>query len=930
MKRHIPGLVALASVLLTAPAFAQDGMIQHGGFGQLFGLVSVNAVMYVAIGVIVVAAMMQSFMKGIVALASAGLVVSLVWWGFEQATNTTFNVAPDVFGIAALVGIISAAFVLNWAGKALDGRPFGRPIIAALYLVASFVAFGPFGTGALVAGFALLSILRALLPETMIDAAAERLPAFLGRINKDNRSALLRGDRLAAAQQWWPAAKWPTLYKDIPADIRRPVVWDGRLLGGESVTWLAWSHFSAGLVTKIAADTGRNAFRIGFATFLLLFAIVGSQLFVGGREFPVWAQEVGAWHLVAGHYVLISLDFVFGAVAGLGLSAVAAALIVPAAWIFGFWRTTTSWWSDAGVALSTPTRDAKLTHKNRADIRGVEYEAYCRQVDYATTALAESPIINIGKAQGVFRARGDMEAPNRGQIIGLDADSICQHVLFLGSTGAQKTTLGIDPIIRRVMAANWGGRSMGAYICDGKGTLWRDVLPGLMHRADDIAVIGAGADQYGVNLLQDMTPLEVATVFKSVSGQVAGQSTDDFWPEQASILLMNAAAVARIIAADKKSMATPTWSSLSPYSLLGLALVATNPDVQAAMCIRVGEIEAEVRAAGAAVSAEIIEAMNAASWLMMSWGPMATETKSSIIANVNTVLGKLSGAGSLTGRFFTGKSDRMIDVDHALHGGIVMVAVGEAEFGMAGKVVNCWLKSRLFIAARRRAITDPAASKKFMCAFVVDEWQSLVTSGPDSDTSFWNVARSLGVFLVAATQGLSAMQQVLGEQATTNLLNLLRTKIVLKTEELATIRYVRELAGELPQGMVPESGFYPTQTVRELAIPDDTPDLPTSSIIGALWPVLPVLNTPAMRDPYAFDIGRVVSQAGFGQRSDPGSQIAEMNRVDDKNSNALIAGLQHRPKIEVDELLIGSGFAFAMVQRAGVDRTDIVDLRIAA
>ena len=53
-------------------------------------------------------------------------------------------------------------------------------------------------------------------------------------------------------------------------------------------------------------------------------------------------------------------------------------------------------------------------------------------------------------------------------------------------------------------------------------------------------------------------------------------------------------------------------------------------------------------------------------------------------------------------------------------------------------------------------------------------------------------------------------------------------------------------------------------------------------------------------------------------------------RQEDKSKEALTSGLTWRPKVEQDELLLGSGFAFAIIQRAGCDRADIIDLKSAA
>lgn len=764
---------------------------------------------------------------------------------------------------------------------------------------------------------------------SMISNVAHGAAAFLDRRFKGSPDKLLSGDRKGAAEASWPASRWPTLYQDVPADIRRPVVWDGRLLGGGSVTWLAWHHFSPAVLTAAVETAGRAAKRVAWIVFAVLFAAIVVRLWqMPGAPYPAWAKEAGALAPVVAWFVLRVMEITFAAVSGVALCAILAVMFFGSAWYFATWRALKTWWSQASEPLRTPTRDALLIFKSKADIRSAEYRAYARQVQDATSRLADMPLLPVGAATGTLRARGDMESPTPGQTVAFDGESIRQHVLCLGATGAGKTRLFIRPIFERIVSADWGqGHRIGAYVTDGKGTLWRDVLASVSHR-NDVAVIGTAPGHKGVDLLAGMTPLEVATTFKAVSGQVAGKPADDFWPESASGLIMHAAAIAQVLDMDDESR--EEWGDLRPYSLLGLARLATDGDVQNAACDRVNALaEAQPGEISPALYNAIPQALESAVWLRGTWLPMATETRSGIVANVNVVLGKLSGARALADRFFRGTFEDVVDVDHALNGGVVMVAVGETEWGMAGKIVNVWLKTRLYVAARKRLVTDPEACRRTSCALIADEFQMLVTAGPDSDTTFWNVARETGVFLIAATQSMAALHQVLGHEQTANIVNLLRSKIVLKTEEVSTLDYVRKLAGELPRAWEPEPEFFATQGARELVQPDRTPALPAARLSDAFWPTRPTLDTTAMRDAVRLDMRFIMGRTLQDQSQAISSEQAAAWRHEDKAKDALVSGLTWRPKIEQDELLLGSGYAFAIVQRAGGDRADIIDLQAA-
>lgn len=331
-------------------------------------------------------------------------------------------------------------------------------------------------------------------------------------------------------------------------------------------------------------------------------------------------------------------------------------------------------------------------------------------------------------------------------------------------------------------------------------------------------------------------------------------------------------------------------------------------------------------------------------WLKGAHMKQGENTKGSIVANVSSVLGKLSGAPDITARFCSGAFKKSVDVDHALKGGILFVAIGETEHGMAGKVVNCWLKTRLYILAKRRLLTDPEGCRNTSCALVADEFQMLATVGPDTDTTFWNIARETGVFMIAATQSVAALHQAIGHHATSNLMNLLRSKVILKTEERETLEYAKALAGEVARGWEYESDFYATQAVRRLEFNDDrAPRIEVGDIHG----LVPQTFTASTDQYQPYDASHIASMwerashqvggGGAGGSVDIGDGGASQNaqqmamREEDQNRQSFIGSLQMRPKIDTDELLVGSGMAFAIIQRAGGDRMDVIDLeKIAA
>ncbi len=776
---------------------------------------------------------------------------------------------------------------------------------------------------------------------SLLETANTKASDLLSRFFAAASNPLVRGDLLAHAKAEYPPERYPTAWKPIPEDMRRPLTWDGKLLNGKDVAELGKGDVTDEMVKRAIRKSGKRAailalampFLVPLLSLLPIFphsAPAGAlALFSGsgGTPYPMWAEKAGAWLPVMSWYVLATIEKLFqfgGVVVSYGVPLLALFFVF---WFFGFTRAMSSLWDSLSYPLRVATRDAILFHKTNQSLRDLQIEAYDRAIDMANGHLKDQPFLPLGKAAGLLRDRADMEAPTQGQIIGIDGESIRQHVLIGGDTGVGKTRLGLRPLFRRIINAFWGeGHKIGAYITDGKGTLWKDLLPMVEHR-DDVAVIGTDGNQFGVDLTKGMSPLEISSTFKAVSGQMAGAVADDFWPESASLLLMHAATMARALEFDRETVAE--WvndKACTPYSLLGIALLASD-EGEADKAI--GRLKENAPHLNDVLSEDdkqsYLDAYDSAAWFQGTFFELAKDTRSSIIANVNVVLGKLRGARSIARRFCSGTFTRTVDVDHALTGGILFNAVGETEHGLAGKVVTVWLKSRLYVLARRRLLADPEACKRVSCAMFVDEFQMLATSGPDSDSTTWNWSREAGLFLVAATQSLAAIKQVMGEEATLNLVNLLRTKIILKTGEVSTVEYCRTMAGEAYRGFEYEN-LYATHSARLRALGECGPADMSLGILGGLLPKGFKASTNQYPAYGGEDIWNVAKKIKGEASATLGLQ--HQTRLEDRNRQAAVEGVTKQPKLDFDEFQLGSGFAFVIAQRAGIDRMDIVDLRI--
>lgn len=804
----------------------------------------------------------------------------------------------------------------------------------------------------------------------------ERVQAMLKKACADHANPLIRGDIEQAREDQFPHEKYGFAWEYAPADVRRSVVWDGRLPDGSAVTNLAYRKLNIQIVADYAQNATRRAYRISLVMALGLTAV--SVLFAAFQD---WQQAALDFQVMAGsgavkHTAYVAdmavngtMQFITSAL----FAVVAAAAAFPALAYFGFWHQMKNWMRAASATLALPTRDTLVGWLQNADARASERESYLRHIQMAKKTTA----IEIGKASGIAQARGATRAPAIGSTVGVDTISVRQHVVAFGGTGEGKTESFLKPVTRRVLDTFASeGKPLGLYVTDGKGVLWKDIveMPEVAARSD-VKIMGADDNQFGVNLINGMTPLEVSTVLSTVSTQILGQRGDVFWTEQASIQFMHAAVIAEALCIFERNhllaLDTATWDAFVPWSLMGVHFLATSPDALTNAIDQIAEAltkaAAELEDDSCVVEAEVVDLINTPTlaitinYLQKVWAVMPNETRGGIIANINTVLGKLAGAPRLMARFGTGKltEGQTCDVDHALNGGVVGIATGEAQDGLVGQVIAAWLKTRLYIAARKRQALNPDAAKTVSCMLLADEFQMLATTGgSSSDAEFFNIARSTGVFMIAATQSLRSLEKRLGEVQTADLLNNLRTKVMLRCEEQKTLEFFRKAAGTTWRGVISEGDYYETQAQREMLRPEQPVDhndyaitgVPTAFNMPAIWqhlksflPTLPILEAERRRRLISLDNRFIVSPKAAPSHdlrggSDWGryaqsrydahraSVQAATWRQEDKERSLKTENYKSQELFSAEELQLGQGHALVLAQRAGKTNVDIVDL----
>jgi len=280
--------------------------------------------------------------------------------------------------------------------------------------------------------------------------------------------------------------------------------------------------------------------------------------------------------------------------------------------------------------------------KYRLDQREVEYKAYLAQLK---TALEwdKTELIEVGRASGTFRYRGQLGAPAQDQAMRYTLQDMAQHTLVLGGTGEGKTRSIIIPVIKQILAIRkrkieaGDAQAISIYGTDGKAVLWQDIKRAAeeMGQGEDVRVIGCRIDQgeYGVDLLGGVDgvgvdPQLVADIIRSVARQTKGESGgDSFWPDMASEVIRNCAVIARAAECTAWGLSMANNTNERLYSLVFIYQLALDPELQLQAIGAIQESYQDERFLPALKEYITPELTYAVRYMASQWETMASDTK---------------------------------------------------------------------------------------------------------------------------------------------------------------------------------------------------------------------------------------------------------------------------------------------------------------
>ncbi len=815
-----------------------------------------------------------------------------------------------------------------------------------------------------------LMMLQSKIP--FVKDLPEKAEVFVNWLAARHKNLLAEGKREEFAQDVWKPKDFPWLYKKIPADIERPLWEDGRLTGGYDLTWLADRHITSGLI-KEAARAGIIAATLFVVVPLILFLLASlASIFEPlGQAFSADPTILEKWP--DGSVIEESRAGQFGQALKLALLAflgfILRGILFLLAWgLFGtgvgiltMLVVIEKWRREKAEPYEIVSKDSHVRWPHRAEMRYIANRSYAKQIELSNGYLKNTSLFNIGKSTGTLRLRGDLNAPLRDIEMNLDGDSMFQHLMVLGGTGEGKTTAILKPLLKQFLAQ----KHMGLYVCDAKGVLWDDArkIAEAAGRKKDIRIIGTGKGQYGVDVISALNPSQITSVLRSVLTQLGGdKGGDSFWPDMAASLMRHVLTIGQTFAHTKvgQHATAPDGETINPYSLWWAyqaildeaRLKQALDEIDSALAAAVNKMPDEETYA-ALTSAEVTASRQ---YLRVAWEEMAKNTKTGIMASISQLMDGFSGASELRKRFISGSSDNTITILEALNGKILLSALSNVEDGLPANLVNILLKTCLYREARLREAKFKSKGKNPQdapCVVMMDEVQEIVTVDPSSglsDASFWNVARSTGLIGVFATQTIAALEQAMGEAAAKNFLQQARSKVFLRSEDQATVDYACWCAGEFERNRVFDNdqkesidhrllvdGWNPVGKID----PKDNINIESGwdLLLGAAKMMVSLnrqqIGEAQSKATYTPDL-RFVPQGGFGLGEQQKFSVSMARIQALQAAHWRAEDLEHKYRTEGNQMtaaltpadIIGMGrwHAYALIQRAGAMRQDIISL----
>ncbi len=359
--------------------------------------------------------------------------------------------------------------------------------------------------------------------------------------------------------------------------------------------------------------------------------------------------------------------------------------------------------------------------------------------------------------------------------IEVTARQALRHLLITGSSGSGKSTI-INRLFHDLIGYKTKtGQSIGLLILDaqGDGTVERvRQIAAEVGRPDDVRVLSPQEgylDPLGdLNSFADLD--RVVSKLLCATETAHDKGSNAFWSENTRLLIESALAV--LLVTDKSISLHQTLCFISELLVQGQHWSA---DVEA----RVERFRSSLVKTSDHLSPGISAKLQLVDSSLKGWKALDSRTRGILQSCVAVVVAPFLSANSLI-YWDEAKGDQVRPAE-ALDGKIIVVSVKGSTEPETAALISRLVKIDFYRAAQERI--SPCDSPLTGC--ILDELPLAVTVGSSrwSDVSNLATLRGKGVFVIAATQGLSNLDLVIGPEKTKALLVNFSNLIFLHSQE---------------------------------------------------------------------------------------------------------------------------------------------------
>ncbi|QWT22497.1 TraM recognition domain-containing protein [Bacillus sp. NP157] len=589
------------------------------------------------------------------------------------------------------------------------------------------------------------------------------------------------------------------------------------------------------------------------------------------------------------------------ALVSLALSRWLPFLPAVAPWVLGCSLPLLMAWQDY-KARADVLREQDLRYgssENAGLLRTAHIDA--RKVQAERAARDETQFVELGRATGLATQKQDGYAPDAGLLMGLTQYDCSTHIFCLGETNSGKTSGLLRPVASGLLRLNRA--PLGALVMDAKGS-----LPFELSDLPDYTLIQPGMD---IALIQGLMPEEVVeAILAIVTNKATGE--DSFWNSSGRTLLLSSLVVQRALCdlrtaprtelAEMASRSRAAWTLQTTRDFLVLAQARPEDGMDALLTLAAFHDDADT---GSLLDDALV-------YFSDELANMDDKTKSNIFATVSSWLSPIFQHRDLLRwtQIETG-----YDPSEVLFGKRCGVALPEVRYGKAGMIAANLIKQRVYAGIRRRGerpFWDKEGTGETQVLVLVDECQDLIGA---PEMAIAPIGRSLGLILCLATQTVENLIVRLGGEAQARgFLASFLSKICLRSSPMTIEWMARELGeSELLVSDLRATGINLEATSDRFE---------RSSLLDVAHPNA-AYHQHVLRD--------ALRESGSHRQVIKGASSGRIS-VNHHVLPDLVVGTQWVKQTlfspsELAAYLAPNYRALAMIQRAGVKRRDIIDLK---